>query len=99
LTLTFNFANDRNRVLDVNDRYLRKVTIGQAPTEKGLSRESGFDISVASECMAVLALSKDLKDMQERFVFSAPSFSSIIIFLFLLDLTQTDRPSPSYLHV
>ena len=55
-----------NRVLDVNDRYLRKVTIGQAPTEKGLSRESGFDISVASEVMAVLALSKDLKDMQER---------------------------------
>lgn len=55
-----------NRVLDVNDRYLRKVTIGQAPTEKGLSRESAFDISVASECMAVLALSKDLKDMQER---------------------------------
>lgn len=57
-----------NRVLDVNDRYLRKVTIGQAPTEKGLSRESGFDISVASECMAVLALSNDLKDMQDRFV-------------------------------
>ena len=55
-----------NRVLDVNDRYLRKVTIGQAATEKGLSRVSGFDISVASECMAVLALSNDLKDMQAR---------------------------------
>jgi methylenetetrahydrofolate dehydrogenase (NADP+)/methenyltetrahydrofolate cyclohydrolase/formyltetrahydrofolate synthetase len=54
------------RVLDVNDRHLRKVTIGQAPTEKGLSRETGFDISVASECMAVLALSDSLGDMRER---------------------------------
>lgn len=54
------------RVLDVNDRYLRKITIGQAPTEKGLTRETGFDIAVASECMAVLALANDLKDMKER---------------------------------
>lgn len=54
------------RVLDVNDRHLRGVTIGQAPTEKGLSRETGFDISVASECMAILALSNDLADMRER---------------------------------
>ena len=54
------------RVLDVNDRHLRGITIGQAPTEKGLSRETGFDISVASECMAILALSNDLDDMRER---------------------------------
>ena len=54
------------RVLDVNDRHLRGITVGQAPTEKGHSRETGFDISVASECMAVLALSTDLKDMRER---------------------------------
>ncbi|OCK75123.1 FTHFS-domain-containing protein [Lepidopterella palustris CBS 459.81] len=54
------------RVLDVNDRHLRKITVGQAPTEKGQSRETGFDISVASECMAVLALSNDLADMRER---------------------------------
>lgn len=54
------------RVLDVNDRHLRGVTVGQAPTEKGLSRETGFDISVASECMAILALSNDLADMRER---------------------------------
>jgi methylenetetrahydrofolate dehydrogenase (NADP+)/methenyltetrahydrofolate cyclohydrolase/formyltetrahydrofolate synthetase len=54
------------RVLDVNDRHLRKVTIGQAPTEKGHTRETGFDISVASECMAVLALSNSLDDMRER---------------------------------
>jgi methylenetetrahydrofolate dehydrogenase (NADP+)/methenyltetrahydrofolate cyclohydrolase/formyltetrahydrofolate synthetase len=54
------------RVLDVNDRHLRQVTIGQAPTEKGQSRVTGFDISVASECMAVLALSNSLEDMRER---------------------------------
>lgn len=54
------------RVLDVNDRHLRAITVGQAPTEKGLTRETGFDISVASECMAILALSNDLADMRDR---------------------------------
>jgi methylenetetrahydrofolate dehydrogenase (NADP+)/methenyltetrahydrofolate cyclohydrolase/formyltetrahydrofolate synthetase len=54
------------RVLDVNDRHLRGITVGLAPTEKGLSRETGFDISVASECMAILALSNNLDDMRER---------------------------------
>ena len=54
------------RVLDVNDRHLRGITVGTAPTEKGNTRETGFDISVASECMAILALSSDLRDMRER---------------------------------
>ena len=54
------------RVLDVNDRHLRGVTIGTAPTERGQTRETGFDISVASECMAILALSNSLPDMRER---------------------------------
>ncbi|KAH8720333.1 C-1-tetrahydrofolate synthase, cytoplasmic [Beauveria bassiana] len=54
------------RVLDVNDRHLRGVTVGTAPTEKGQTRETGFDISVASECMAILALSTSLPDMRER---------------------------------
>lgn len=54
------------RVLDVNDRHLRGITVGQAPTEKGQTRETGFDITVASECMAILALSNDLSDMRER---------------------------------
>jgi len=54
------------RVLDVNDRHLRGITIGTALTEKGHTRETGFDISVASECMAILALSNDLGDMRER---------------------------------
>lgn len=54
------------RVLDVNDRHLRQITVGKAGTEKGHTRETGFDISVASECMAILALSNDLGDMRER---------------------------------
>lgn len=62
----------RKRVVDVNDRFLRTITIGQSPTEKGFSRETGFDIAVASECMAVLALATDLNDMRERFVSCYP---------------------------
>lgn len=54
------------RVVDVNDRLLRGITIGQAPTEKGHTRETGFDITVASECMAILTLSNSLEDMRER---------------------------------
>jgi len=55
-----------NRVVDTNDRFLRKITIGQGDAEKGHQREAGFDISVASECMAVLALTTGLQDMRER---------------------------------
>jgi len=54
------------RVLDVNDRFLRTITVGQAPSEKGFERQTGFDIAVASETMAVLALATDLNDMRER---------------------------------
>jgi methylenetetrahydrofolate dehydrogenase (NADP+) / methenyltetrahydrofolate cyclohydrolase / formyltetrahydrofolate synthetase len=54
------------RVLDVNDRHLRGILVGNAPTEKGHTRQTGFDISVASECMAILALSTSLADMRER---------------------------------
>ena len=54
------------RVLDVNDRHMRGITVGTASTEKGQTRETGFDISVASECMAILALSTSLADMRER---------------------------------
>ncbi|KAK9385952.1 formate--tetrahydrofolate ligase-domain-containing protein [Lipomyces mesembrius] len=54
------------RVVDCNDRHLRTITIGQGAAEKGHSRVTGFDITVASECMAVLALSNSLSDMRER---------------------------------
>ncbi|KAF4579022.1 tetrahydrofolate synthase [Pleurotus pulmonarius] len=55
-----------NRVLDTNDRFLRKIIIGKNSTEQPHERETGFDIAVASECMAVLALATSLQDMQER---------------------------------
>jgi methylenetetrahydrofolate dehydrogenase (NADP+) / methenyltetrahydrofolate cyclohydrolase / formyltetrahydrofolate synthetase len=55
-----------NRVLDVNDRLLRKVQIGLGADEKGNERVSGFDITVASEIMAILALTTGLEDMRER---------------------------------
>ena len=55
-----------NRVLDISDRFLRVVKIGLGPEEKGMVRETGFDISVASEIMAILALTTGLADMRER---------------------------------
>ncbi|KAG0010131.1 tetrahydrofolate synthase [Entomortierella chlamydospora] len=54
------------RVMDTNDRFLRKIEIGRNDTEAGHERMTGFDIAVASEVMAVLALSTDLRDMRER---------------------------------
>ncbi|KAF2076991.1 hypothetical protein CYY_001700 [Polysphondylium violaceum] len=55
-----------NRVLDTNDRFLRGITIGQGKEEERFQRKTNFDISVASEIMAVLALSTSLADMRER---------------------------------
>ncbi|KAJ3123097.1 tetrahydrofolate synthase [Nowakowskiella sp. JEL0407] len=54
------------RVIDTNDRFLRKVTVGLGPQELGKTRDTGFDIAVASEVMAVLALTTGVKDMRER---------------------------------
>jgi formyltetrahydrofolate synthetase len=55
-----------NRVMDTNDRFLRKITIGQADTEKNMTRQTQFDISVASEIMAILALANSLEDFKQR---------------------------------
>ena len=55
-----------NRVIDISDRFLRVVKIGLGPEEKGMARETGFDISVASEIMAILALTTGMEDMRER---------------------------------
>ena len=54
------------RVVDVNDRALRKIVIGLGGTPNGYLREDGFDIVVASEVMAILCLAKGLKDLKER---------------------------------
>lgn len=55
-----------NRVLDVNDRALRNVIVGLGSKDDGRPRRSGFDITVASEVMAILALTTDLKDLRTR---------------------------------
>ena len=54
------------RVLDVNDRALRNIVIGLGAAGDGVPRQAGFDITAASEAMAVLALSKSLTDMRAR---------------------------------
>jgi methylenetetrahydrofolate dehydrogenase (NADP+)/methenyltetrahydrofolate cyclohydrolase/formyltetrahydrofolate synthetase len=55
------------RVMDTSDRFLRGITTGKGEEEKGFTRETGFDITVASEIMAILALTTSLADMRERF--------------------------------
>ncbi|MEM9783254.1 MAG: formate--tetrahydrofolate ligase [Pseudomonadota bacterium] len=54
------------RVLDMNDRALRQITASLGGVANGFPREAGFDITVASEVMAILCLSTDLADLEER---------------------------------
>jgi formate--tetrahydrofolate ligase len=54
------------RVVDVSDRSLRKIVTGLGGSENGIPRETGFDIAVASEVMAILALTTGLKDLREK---------------------------------
>lgn len=54
------------RVLDMNDRSLRTVVVGIGGKNNGVTREDGFDISVASEIMAILCLARDFNDLKER---------------------------------
>ncbi|HFI2437301.1 TPA: formate--tetrahydrofolate ligase [Streptococcus suis] len=54
------------RVVDLNDRALRKVTVGLGSPLNGIPREDGFDITVASEIMAILCLATDINDLKER---------------------------------
>lgn len=54
------------RVMDVNDRSLRNIVVGLGPKTNGVVAESGFDITAASEIMAILCLAKDSKDLRRR---------------------------------
>lgn len=54
------------RVMDMNDRALRNVLVGLGGTSGGIPRETGFDITAASEVMAILCLSKNLEDLKQR---------------------------------
>lgn len=68
------------RVLDINDRSLRYIVTGLGPKSNGLTQESGFDITPASEIMAILCLSKDENDLRRR------------IENILLGITLDDKP-------
>ena len=68
------------RVLDVNDRSLRYIVTGLGPKSNGLTQESGFDITPASEIMAILCLAKDEADLRRR------------IENILLGITLDDKP-------
>jgi formate--tetrahydrofolate ligase len=54
------------RVMDMNDRSLRQITIGLGGTANGIPREDGFNITPASEVMAILCMSKDIDDLKTR---------------------------------
>ncbi len=54
------------RVMDMNDRSLRKIVVGLGGTTSGIPRETGFDITAASEVMAILCLSNDIEDLKRR---------------------------------
>ena len=68
------------RVLDVNDRSLRDIVIGLGPKTNGVTRQTGFDITAASELMAILCLASDNEDLERR------------IENILLGFTYDDRP-------
>ncbi len=74
------FTVNIRRVIDVNDRFLRKVITGLGGRKNGFPKESGFDITSCSEVMAILALSSDMQDMRRR-------LSNIIV-----ALTQDKKP-------
>lgn len=54
------------RVMDMNDRALRQIVVSLGGVANGYPREAGFDITVASEVMAILCLARDLKDLEQR---------------------------------
>ena len=70
------------RVLDMNDRSLRHVIVGLGGTASGIPRETGFDITAASEIMAILCLSDDLRDLKRRLgnIFIGYTFGGTPIF-------------------
>lgn len=60
------FSITLNRVVDVSDRVLRNIIVGLGGPQNGMPRETGYDITVASEVMAILALTTSLKDLRQR---------------------------------
>ena len=70
------------RVIDMNDRALRQITIGLGGTANGIPREDGFNITPASEVMAILCMAKDFEDLKQRLgnIFIGFTFDNTPIF-------------------
>ncbi len=70
------------RVIDMNDRALRRIIVGLGGTSSGIPRETGFDITAASEVMAILCIAKDLSDLKKRLgnIFIGYTFSKAPIY-------------------
>jgi formate--tetrahydrofolate ligase len=64
------------RAIDMDDRSLRNIVVGLGGELNGVPRETGFDITAASEVMTVMALSRDLRDMRERLARIVPAFDN-----------------------
>lgn len=77
-------------VVDLNDRMLRKITIGQGPAEKGKTRETSFRISVGSEIMAILALATCPEDLKQRLGKIVVGFSKSGVPLTAEDFVSSD---------
>ena len=78
------------RCMDMNDRSLRKIVLGLGGRFQGIPREGGFDITAASEIMAILCLANDMDDLRERLdrILVGYSFSGRAIFLRELHITD-----------
>ncbi|KPI44442.1 C-1-tetrahydrofolate synthase, mitochondrial [Cyphellophora attinorum] len=86
------------RVLDVNDRHLRGITIGQAPTEKGHTRETGFDIAVASECRIVIGSSRSGDPVTCDDIGAGGALTALLKDAIKPNLMQTLEGTPVFVH-
>ncbi|MEJ2385099.1 MAG: formate--tetrahydrofolate ligase [Xanthomonadales bacterium] len=78
------------RVMDMNDRSLRHIVLGLGGRYQGIPREGGFDITAASEIMAILCLANDLDDLRQRLdrILIGTSYAGEAIYLRSLDITD-----------
>ena len=79
------------RAMDMNDRALRNIVVGLGGASNGVPREDGFNITVASEVMAILCLSVDLEDLKQR-------LGRIIIAIRMTTLSHRFRPESRRRH-
>ena len=86
------------RVLDVNDRSLRSIVVGLGPKSNGITQESGFDITPASEIMAILCLSKDVSDLRRRIENILLGITVLLKDAIHPNLVQTTEGTAAFVH-